>query len=167
MQAFLSSVQKCIEFFQKEPHDCTLISALKQLECRRCPHCGIAIEKTEGCAHVMCTKCMYQFCWCVKISFFALTFCRRWCGNHWDFHRFHYGLRHVRGDNAWDDATFAWNVWKIRSMRWKQFRIDCSESYNNWRNDLLEYEPSPDVICGGFLVVGFSLGLAWGRFVYK
>jgi hypothetical protein len=29
----------------------------------RCPRCSTAIEKDEGCNHMSCRKCRYEFCW--------------------------------------------------------------------------------------------------------
>ena len=30
---------------------------------KACPGCGAAIEKTEGCNHMTCSVCKFQFCW--------------------------------------------------------------------------------------------------------
>lgn len=34
--------------------------------CKRCPNCRINIEKNEGCNHMTCSQCHFQFCWFCK-----------------------------------------------------------------------------------------------------
>ncbi|KOS22601.1 Uncharacterized protein ESCO_002233 [Escovopsis weberi] len=31
--------------------------------CKACPGCGWAIEKDQGCSHMTCLSCKYEFCW--------------------------------------------------------------------------------------------------------
>ena len=34
---------------------------------RPCPHCKAPIEKNDGCNHVVCKSCSFEFCWvCMK-----------------------------------------------------------------------------------------------------
>jgi len=30
---------------------------------KQCPRCKTKIEKTEGCNHVLCSLCFFEFCW--------------------------------------------------------------------------------------------------------
>jgi len=35
----------------------------KSKNTKQCPNCKVYIQKTDGCSHMTCTKCSYQFCW--------------------------------------------------------------------------------------------------------
>ncbi len=41
--------------------------------CKRCPRCQTPIEKDEGCNHMSCRKCRYEFCWiCMQVRKYLL-----------------------------------------------------------------------------------------------
>ena len=47
----------------KDKLDISLIKYFKNNFVKKCPHCGIITEKSEGCNHITCSKCSYQWCW--------------------------------------------------------------------------------------------------------
>ena len=56
----------------KEPHgnlpcnekvDNSIIEYAKNNFVKKCPNCGIITEKQNGCNHITCSKCQYQWCW--------------------------------------------------------------------------------------------------------
>eukprot|EP01026_Neomeris_dumetosa_P053491 TRINITY_DN4774_c0_g1_i1.p1 TRINITY_DN4774_c0_g1~~TRINITY_DN4774_c0_g1_i1.p1 ORF type:complete len:706 (+),score=104.09 TRINITY_DN4774_c0_g1_i1:378-2495(+) len=52
-----------------DPHDSPLLhwATLNRKQVRNCPNCGLIIEKTGGCHHMICPSsqggCGYEFCW--------------------------------------------------------------------------------------------------------
>ena len=41
----------------------SIIEFAKNHFVKKCPKCGIIIEKNEGCNHIICIQCGYQWCW--------------------------------------------------------------------------------------------------------
>jgi len=39
----------------------------KRANTKQCPHCHANIERSEGCNHMTCRKCNYEFCWLCMI----------------------------------------------------------------------------------------------------
>ena len=50
--------KKCDEIMEKE-----FIKWKKKRRVKRCPKCNIYTEKNEGCNHMTCVSCKYQWCW--------------------------------------------------------------------------------------------------------
>ena len=47
----------------KEKLDNSMIEFAKNNFIKRCPKCSIITQKNEGCNHITCPKCNYQWCW--------------------------------------------------------------------------------------------------------
>ena len=50
--------KKCDEIVEKE-----FLKWKKKRRVKRCPKCNIYTEKNEGCNHMTCVSCKYQWCW--------------------------------------------------------------------------------------------------------
>ena len=50
--------KKCDEMAEKE-----FLKWKKKRRVKRCPKCNIYTEKNEGCNHMTCVSCKYQWCW--------------------------------------------------------------------------------------------------------
>ena len=50
--------KKCDEIMEKE-----FLKWKKKRRVKRCPKCNIYTEKNEGCNHMTCVSCKYQWCW--------------------------------------------------------------------------------------------------------
>jgi len=51
--------EKWLELNQAEAENMTWIKA----NTKKCPKCKVNIEKNQGCMHMTCRKCRYEFCW--------------------------------------------------------------------------------------------------------
>lgn len=51
------------ELDRKKLQDDRLSLAWKMNFTRECPQCHVCIERMEGCSHMTCSRCKYQFCW--------------------------------------------------------------------------------------------------------
>ena len=47
----------------KEAMDIEFKKYVDRVEVKECPNCKSKIEKNEGCNHMTCSRCDYQFCW--------------------------------------------------------------------------------------------------------
>jgi hypothetical protein len=47
---------------EDRPVDASTLRALQRYT-KPCPHCGVRIQKSTGCSHVVCTACGRDFCW--------------------------------------------------------------------------------------------------------
>lgn len=47
--------------------------------CKKCPNCSCRIEKADGCDHMTCAQCRYEFCWSCLADYNAI----RKHGNHY------------------------------------------------------------------------------------
>lgn len=68
-----ANTNRCAETVMKRKEEATTIRRRKKEDtasrntisdvCKQCPGCAWPIEKTDGCSHMICTKCTTQFCW--------------------------------------------------------------------------------------------------------
>ena len=74
----------CDELMEKD-----LLKWTKNKRVKRCPRCKIYTEKNEGCNHMTCVSCKYQWCWL--------------CEGKYSYDHYRYGkcegLQFVRADN--------------------------------------------------------------------
>lgn len=47
----------------KEKIDSDFRKAISNLKLQKCPECRAPIQKNEGCNHMTCHQCRYEFCW--------------------------------------------------------------------------------------------------------
>lgn len=50
--------RKCVDFSEEK-----FFNYQRKKNLKKCPMCRINIEKNEGCNHMTCLKCKYEFCW--------------------------------------------------------------------------------------------------------
>ena len=74
----------CDELMEKE-----LLKWSKKKRVKRCPRCKIYTEKNEGCNHMTCVSCQYQWCWLCE---------GKYSYDHYRFGKCE-GLQFVKADN--------------------------------------------------------------------
>ena len=42
---------------------------LGRKDCTKCPVCKMRVEKTQGCQHIVCPVCSYEWCWICGLSY--------------------------------------------------------------------------------------------------
>jgi len=53
----------CNQVYDKEKNEQAFQNYQKQMGLKSCPKCQIIMNKYDGCNHITCTKCKYEFCW--------------------------------------------------------------------------------------------------------
>ena len=43
-----------------------------------CPKCAVRTEKTEGCDHMTCPRCQYEWCWRCRCKFYSYSHYDKW-----------------------------------------------------------------------------------------
>ena len=51
------------EKLKKEAKDEHQSEHWKEKHTKKCPQCGASIQKNDGCDHMTCGNCKYEFCW--------------------------------------------------------------------------------------------------------
>eukprot|EP01017_Pseudomicrothorax_dubius_P022885 TRINITY_DN24668_c0_g1_i1.p1 TRINITY_DN24668_c0_g1~~TRINITY_DN24668_c0_g1_i1.p1 ORF type:complete len:221 (+),score=5.91 TRINITY_DN24668_c0_g1_i1:373-1035(+) len=91
--------QKCEAVIQKD-----FMDYLQRNDVQTCPKCKSKVEKAEGCNHMTCTICKYQWCWLCSGK----------------YTRFHYSKGNPLGCPGLQNAHHqkrSWPKWKIYSLR--------------------------------------------------
>jgi len=67
----LSAKEKVKEFFGENntKRSEVLCELWEEIFTRRCPSCGVSIQKSGGCDHMTCRKCQFEFCWLCALKF--------------------------------------------------------------------------------------------------
>eukprot|EP00826_Nyctotherus_ovalis_P050234 TRINITY_DN6139_c0_g4_i1.p1 TRINITY_DN6139_c0_g4~~TRINITY_DN6139_c0_g4_i1.p1 ORF type:complete len:429 (+),score=47.23 TRINITY_DN6139_c0_g4_i1:151-1437(+) len=75
---------KCGEEKHKEKCERTFIENYKfwarGKPVQRCPKCRVGIEKNDGCLHMQCVNCQYEWCWGCGMGYSHYGFCRVFFG---------------------------------------------------------------------------------------
>lgn len=66
-KCYICNIEYCKKCYTRHEGKCdkNAVSTIKErkLKQKNCPRCGICIEKNEGCDHMTCVACKYEFWW--------------------------------------------------------------------------------------------------------
>ena len=110
--------QKCEELIDKEFEEWKKHKIVK-----RCPNCQMWTEKNEGCNHMTCVECKFQWCWL--------------CQKKYEYGHYNYGsCKGLQFEKEQDEE-------KIKKMLEDNLKKYPSPPPNPYRYDLYPYVPPP------------------------
>lgn len=79
----------CLKIYHKGScstyYDSSILEKLKNKDYRLCPSCGVVIERNQGCPHIKCASCKYEWCWVCLERYYIGHFGKFKCNkSNWD-----------------------------------------------------------------------------------